>query len=179
MPVLWPTTETTSQFPHHGEKHHKLGGEPQRLWDPAVLPVCLLYFPSKCHFGLGVLWFQEAEQEPPSSASTAHAAGMAMQARWLWHRGCGEGKLSTVNTQMLSLALPGTYSQVQLCSQLPQAQDQRLKKEDVSGGFLSSFFASSDCEHRTSFKTTLEFNGEFHVFWTLWEDNYLVDKSSC
>lgn len=58
---------------------------------------------------------------------------------------------------MFSVALPGTYSQVQLCSQLPQTQYQRLKKEDMyQVGFFSSFFASSDCKHRTGLKTTVE-----------------------
>lgn len=53
------------------------------------------------------------------------------------------------------------------------------ERRHVSGGFFSSFFASSDCEHRTTFKTTVEFDGEFNVIElgervSIWEINHHI-----
>lgn len=76
---------------------------------------------------------------------------------------------------MLFLALPGTYSQV-VSTASSDSRSEAKERRHVSGGF-SSFFASSDCEHRTTFKTTVEFDGEFNVFEfceriNIWEVNH-------
>lgn len=77
---------------------------------------------------------------------------------------------------MLFLALPGTYSQV-VSTASSDSRSEAKERRHVSGGFSSSFFASSDCEHRTTFKTTVEFDGEFNVFEfceriNIWEVNH-------